>query len=74
MSPTQAHHVLGKLCRAEPFKTFVIHTTGGRQYEVEAPERLALPENPDAGTVIVYVGKEFHIIGLDAVESLEVVR
>lgn len=74
MSPTEAHHLLIRLGRAETFRTFVVRAAGREEFEVECPERIALPSNPSAGTCVIYVGQELHIVALDAITSIEVAR
>jgi hypothetical protein len=74
MSPAQAHNILVQLCRAETFRNFIVRTDDGREFEVEQPLCVALPSHPSAGHFAAYVGQELHIIGLDAITSIEVAR
>jgi len=37
-------------------------------------ERIAPPSNPSAGTCVIFVGQELHIVALDAITSIEVGR
>jgi hypothetical protein len=74
VSPAQAHNILTQLLRDETFRVFVVRTDDGREFEVESPLRVALPAHPSAGHCAVYVGEGLHIIGLDAIASIEVAR
>lgn len=74
MSPSQAHITLQQLCVPDRFRMFIVRLQNGQEFEVDMPLRLALPANPSAGTFVVYVRDELHIIGLDSVVSIEVAR
>ncbi len=71
MSPSQAHLILTKLCVAETFRAFIIRLENGRDIQVQAHHRLALPSNPSAGTFAVYVGEDFSLVSLDAIVSID---
>jgi hypothetical protein len=48
MSPAQADLTIRKRCLADPFRTFLVHTTGGREVGRIAVTDILPPRRPGA--------------------------
>jgi hypothetical protein len=70
MSPTQAHHLLGQLARAESFRAFTVRTADGRAYPVSDPRNVWLPSALPDKVVVAAAGRGIGIIRLASIDRI----